>query len=345
LSQGDVLLEYLLTPLDAYLFALTTESLTIIPLGITSDSLNTLTRYYYEAINHYPQQATLSPKMIAVGSRLGEILIPYEFLRQVKCQRLLIVGSGNLQQLPFEALVNAEGKYLIEKYQVDYAPSAISLHRICTEDSTRGQQRGIVVFANPALPSNTNFGSLISSVAEADQIKSLFGSDAVSYVGDEATEKNFHALDSMRVKYIHLATHAICDPRDPSHSAILLSPSTGVSGSGLLHADEIAAMHLPVDLVFLSACRSGGGKIFPGEGVMSLARPFLIAGSKSVVATLWNIDDAGTAEFVRGFYHSLRKGYSVSESLARSKRQMIVSSIPLYRHPYFWSAFVAVGEP
>ena len=345
LRPGDVLLEYCLTPLDAHLFALTSESLMVMPLDITSDSLNELARRFHQAISHFPQYGTMSSEAIAVGAQLGEILVPHEFLKRSGCRRLLVVASGHLQQLPFEALINHDGTFLVERYQIAYAPSAGSLNQICTADSKRGQRQNIIVFTDPILSPNTGFDRLQSSAAEADQIKSLFGDDAVTYVGSDATESNFRTLGSTNMQYLHIATHAMCDPRDPSHSAILLSPTAGISGSGLLHVEEIASMHLPVDLVFLSACRSGGGKIIPGEGVMSLARPFLIAGSKSVIATLWNIDDAGAAEFVNMFYRSLKEGSSVSEALAHSKRQMIESSIPLYQHPYFWSSFVAVGDP
>ena len=107
--------------------------------------------------------------------------------------------------------------------------------------------------------------------------------------------------------------------------------------------DEIRQLDYTADLIFLSACRTGVGRLLPGEGVMNLARPFLVSGCRAAVVTCWNINDKSTAKLVSDFYKNIKAGNSIARSLARAKREFINSEREMYRHPYFWAPYIVIG--
>ena len=106
---------------------------------------------------------------------------------------------------------------------------------------------------------------------------------------------------------------------------------------------EIMRLRLNADLVTLSACRTGLGKMVSGEGVLGLTRAFLYAGSRSVVASLWNVNDTATAELMKIFYQNLRRGLSKDEALRQAKLRLLHGKQQNWHHPYFWASFVLVG--
>jgi len=113
---------------------------------------------------------------------------------------------------------------------------------------------------------------------------------------------------------------------------------------GVLQMNEIFNLNLNADLVVLSACQSGLGKVVRGEGIIGLTRAFTYAGASSVVVSLWNVRDSLTTAFMKSFYKHLREGKSKPEALRQAKLDMIHSDIPAYRFPYFWAPFVIVGK-
>jgi CHAT domain-containing protein len=113
---------------------------------------------------------------------------------------------------------------------------------------------------------------------------------------------------------------------------------------GILQMNEIFNLDLNADLVVLSACQSGLGKLVRGEGIIGLTRAFMYAGASSVVVSLWNVRDVSTAEFMNRFYRHLREGKSQPEALRQAKLDMIRSERPVYRFPYFWSPFVIISQ-
>lgn len=164
------------------------------------------------------------------------------------------------------------------------------------------------------------------------------------YLGDAATEqaiKNEH-LDDYR--YIHLASHGFIDESAPGRSGILFSRDPDSQEDGVLQADEIMRLKLSADLVTLSACSTGLGKLVNGEGVLGLTRAFLYAGTHNVAVSLWNVNDSATSALMRSFYSNLKKGESKSEALRKAKLYLLDGSNPVWRHPYFWAAFVLIGD-
>lgn len=162
--------------------------------------------------------------------------------------------------------------------------------------------------------------------------------------GDKATEAAFKE----KIKdypIAHLAMHAIIDDEDPMYSKLLFAPSKDTLEDGMLHTFELYNMRLNTQMVVLSACNTGSGKLQKGEGVMSLARAFAYAGSPSVVMSHWAVDDKSTAELMKHFYKYLSKGKSKDAALRLAKLDFLKNSSPIYHHPYYWNNFVVMGDP
>ena len=162
-----------------------------------------------------------------------------------------------------------------------------------------------------------------------------------TFMRETAREENFKACDLSNYKIIHLAMHGFFDEKNPSRSSLVFGIDNKMKDDGLLQVREIYNLKLNADLVVLSACNTGRGKLEKGEGVSGLYRAFLNAGAKSVIMSLWTINDKATAEFMGYFYKNLIAGYSKVKALYRTKIKMLNTR---YNHPYYWAAFVLNGE-
>jgi tetratricopeptide (TPR) repeat protein len=149
-------------------------------------------------------------------------------------------------------------------------------------------------------------------------------------------------------RFVHLSTHGLLDEEKPQFSGLVLS--YGPSGDPFWHTFEIFNARIPADLVVLSACETGLGKVVSGEGVVGLARAFMYAGSPSVCVSLWKVPDRPTADFMEVFYRFLLPGHREDGSAlgkAEALRQAQLEAIELggpTAHPYFWAPFVLLGE-
>ena len=103
-------------------------------------------------------------------------------------------------------------------------------------------------------------------------------------------------------------------------------------------------LKLNADLVTLSACRTGLGQLLRGEGMIGLTRSFLYAGAESVVVSLWNVNDIATASLMKAFYKNLQRGLAKDDALRQAKLELLKGQQPAWRHPYYWAAFVLVGD-
>jgi len=178
------------------------------------------------------------------------------------------------------------------------------------------------------------------SGVEADRIAALYGDRATKYVREQATEAQVKAEPLDRYRYIHFAVHGIVNPDRPEFSTLAL----GRSGAedGFLQLPEVFNLDLDADLVVLSACESGVGKTLRGEGLLGLVRGFLFAGARSVLSSVWRIEDSpATADFMEDFYRKLA-GQSKTGALRATQRAFIDGE--KYSHPFYWAAFTLIGE-
>jgi hypothetical protein len=266
-------------------------------------------------------------------------------------ERLIIVPSGILHYLPFDALPSADG-VLAQSATTTYVPSATALVELRARPAPRAGARllavGDAVYGEGAsaerasLAGVASLGLLPHTRQEIDAVRSTFGRRATTRLtGSEATESRFKAQPLASYSVLHLATHGFVDASSPARSGIVFGPDKG-GEDGILQVREIFRLKLDARLVTLSACQSALGKLATGEGMVGLSRAFLYAGADTIVASLWNVSDAATAELMSRFYSHLRSGDDKSEALRRAR--LDVRASPRWSHPYYWAPYVLIGR-
>jgi len=175
---------------------------------------------------------------------------------------------------------------------------------------------------------------------EVQSIGRLFPG-GTTFLGERASEERMKKEELSSYRYLHFAAHGYFDGANPERSGIVLA--LGGSDDGFLQAREISKFELRADLVTLSACQSGLGRVLDGEGVQGLSRAFFLAGARSVVVSLWNVNDAAASELMRRFYSGLKAGLPKDEALRAAK--LALRKEPRWRHPYYWAPFVLQGDP
>lgn len=262
--------------------------------------------------------------------------------------RVIFIPQRALFLVPFAALQDTNGNYLIEQHTIQIAPS-IQVLDLTHQQRQRatgqgalvvGLPRGLVV-GNPTMPKFGPVGEppqplppLPGAEAEANAIAPLLNTQALT--GSRATKAAI-VQQMPQVRFIHLATHGILDDVRGLGSAIALAPAD--SDNGLLSAEDILNLKLNAELVVVSACESGRGRI-TGDGVIGLSRAFIAAGTPSVIVSLWSIPDAPTAVLMTEFYRQLQQHANKAQAL----RLAMLATLKQHPNPADWAAFVLIGE-
>ena len=256
---------------------------------------------------------------------------------------VVLVPHESLFYLPFAALQDDAGRYLIERHTLLTTPAIQLLEFTLAPPADAAEPTSLVV-GNPTMPTvptlEGDLQSLPGAEAEAEAIAQLWQTQAI--IGSDATESKI-VSEMPQAQVIHLATHGLLDYVDttnriPIPGAIALAPSE--TDDGLLTAREIADLSLTAQLVVLSACDTGLGEV-TGDGVVGLSRSLLVAGAQSTVVSLWAVPDAPTAALMKDFYAELRQG----ENKAQALRKAMLQTQEKYPDPINWAAFVLVGNP
>lgn len=243
---------------------------------------------------------------------------------------IILVPHGALHYLPMNALYDGNG-YLIERYSIRMMPSASAIKYL--RKSKAEKSGGILIFGNPDLGDPK--GDLEYAQREATDIAHIRPNSRV-LLRKEATEGELRQY-SNSYSYLHFATHGHFNLEAPLKSALLLAPDS--QHNGMLTVDKLYSLHLDADLVTLSACETGMSKIATGDEMVGLIRGFLYAGSSSVVATLWKVDDLATAYLMTRFYKELdmkNKSDALRIAQLETKKR--------YPHPYYWASFQLTGN-
>lgn len=242
--------------------------------------------------------------------------------------RLVIAGHGKLHYLPFAALHDGKG-YLLDRYQLTSLPSAATLKFV-------GKRRGagkagvLLALGNPDLGDRQY--DLPYAEKEARQVAAVFPKSAV-LLKKEASKQNLKTY-AAGFSYLHFATHGKFDADDPLGSALLLA-GEAAQAVDRLTVGELYGMSIDAELVTLSACETGLGKVANGDDVVGLVRGFLYAGASRVVSTLWPIEDEATAKLMAAFYAHLKAGKPKAAAL----REAQIDLRNQHPHPFFWAAF------
>jgi CHAT domain-containing protein len=362
LDPGLTLLEYFVNVDKLYLWVVEKDRFQFFSHSIARKDLVSKVTELRDTIYQFGEKERFN----ALSQELHRLLIapavPY-----IKGKELIIVPHDVLHYLPFQGLLDSDGRYLIEKYPVYYLSSA-SLMQFTKDKRRAGTKDKVLAFGNPDLgdpEKNLEYAEL-----EAEEVKNVYPQSTV-YVKKDASEEKSKSL-SPTYDILHFATHAELNEDDPLSSAVLLAKEG--KEDGRLEVREIFGMDLKANLVVLSGCETGLGKLSTGDELVGLTRAFIYAGTPSVVASLWSVDDSSTAHLMASFYRNLKtmskvealrraqleliRGEGRSELLARrgiggigklgetlkSESPSQNSSSISTSHPYFWAPFVLVGD-
>ena len=180
---------------------------------------------------------------------------------------------------------------------------------------------------------------------ELKKLSDIAGPESLVARGFDASRQMLETTDLSQYAILHFATHGLLDPKNPELSGFFLSmvDATGHPQDGFITMQDVYRLQAPVDLVVLSACRTGLGKDVRGEGLIGLTRGFMYAGASSVVASLWKVDDEATSELMKHFYaNMLQKGMRPAEALRTA--QNALRQNPQWEAPHFWAGFTLQGE-
>jgi CHAT domain-containing protein len=361
LKPDEVLLEYVLDDPTSFCVVISQKRAYVRVLPAGRKEIENLSQRFIGEIRTKGTGAELPKRLYAI------LVKPIPEAATVP--RLIIAPDAILNLLPFEALRDAQGEYLLKWRVISYVPSGTILNvlrhaekqksapkpllavgdveyenqggagrRITSPASIRGRiERGIADLSGIGLH------DLPETRAEVEEIGKIVGSDAVMLLGKDATETGFkkQPLDQFRI--LHLAVHGFADTQYPERSALVLGADPQSGDDGLLQVREIIRLRLNAELTTLSACDSGVGKLQGQEGISNLVEAFLVAGSKSVVASLWSADDTFASALMGQFYRHLAKGEDTSTALRNGKLDLL-AKYGDQMSPFYWAAFIAVGE-
>lgn len=320
LPADTTVVQYFPTEKKLYFFVVSRNTFRLRTLDIEKAKLDEMALNYVSKVR---QLSHLEPQL---AKELYDVLIKPVAPDIASSQQLVLIPSGSLNLLPFGALLG-EKRLVQEKRLVELAKTTDFL-RISAE-KPRPISRA-VAFANATL-------DLPGTEKEGEAVKELFPGSKL-FEGKQASKANLNAFGS-KADVLHLATHGVCYPSDSLKNYLKLS-----NGEQLAQ-DEIFGLDLSnTSLVTLSACNTalGSKDDLRSSFVSSLAEAFWIAGSRSVVASLWAVEDQSTQMLMKEFYKGLRGGKSRSQAL-QDAQEMVLAN-PTYRHPYYWSGFMLFGD-
>ena len=321
-----------------YLFTVTREGFSVKVRKLPPD-LNRVIKGYYNALL-YDQPAIYR----STAPQLAALLDP-GLGRDIR--RLYIVPAGPLGTLPFEALPSGKrsvgesfaNAYWIERYSIGYEFSTALLAGNANGPLATGDR--VLLCAPVNFGEDRGLNELPGTRDEVRSIASLFQDSHDLLLDQEASETGLRSRDLSKYRYLHLATHGIAEETSPELSRIYLNRSDRDDGD--LFSGEIYNLTLQADVVTLSACQTGLGKVSKGEGVIGLSRALRYAGARHVIVSYWSVSDESTARLMVDFYRNFR-GWSrpdYQEALAMAKRSLIASK--KFSHPFHWAPFVVLG--
>ncbi|WP_306606459.1 CHAT domain-containing protein [Azonexus sp.] len=270
-----------------------------------------------------------SPLAAALASKLyGQLIAPFEKI--IGQRNLLIIPHGPLHYLPFSAL-NDGKQVLIAQRSLRFLPSN-SVQQYIAKEKNRNSFK-LLIFGNPDLGKAQL--DLPSAEEEAKAIaKSIPQSELLTR--KNATESAFKQK-ATQFNYLHIASHGQFKAENALDSRLLLA--SDVENDGSLTVRELYQLNISADLVTLSACETGLGSVLNGDDILGLTRGFLYAGSRNIVASLWEVDDEATSLLMQGFYSRLQQGKSKKAALREAQLQLQKT----HPDPFYWSAFYLTG--
>jgi CHAT domain-containing protein len=377
-DSQTALLEYVVTQNRTYLFVLTKPDRTdpvrlkVYPIEVSARELATRVADFRQRL------AGNSADFKELARDLYDLLLqPVQTELEGKTA-ICIVPSEGLWELPFQALLSKSNKYVLEDHALSYVPSLSVLREMKKKAlaqrvtpryaSSDGLLTKVSATASPALPRllaignpslsgqsvtrlrSTNrevsFDSLPQAEQEVKAIGEIYGAEeSTILIGTAAREETFKATAS-KYPVLHFAAHGVLDDANPLYSRLLLATESDRE-DGFLEAREIMKLDLHADLAVLSACQTARGQVGAGEGLIGMSWALFIAGTSTTVASQWKVDSASTARMMIDFHRNLQSENAplrtgTAEALRKAATKLMAD--PKYRHPFYWSGFVVVGN-
>lgn len=345
---------------------------------LTSDTLEVVTLPIDEAFNRVVDTCYLSIKKIVVQDFLASSRKLYQTLMEpiwpeIKYKKkLIIIPHRQLYYVPFESLVSSRANvknlsaadYMIKHCAFSYHYSArLWLHTVNISNKEENREKSFIGFA-PVFSEKTpdeyhsenlrdiiidgvRFSRLPGSEEEVRAIIDLFISkqkQATGYFHREASERQFKSIKMRNYTMIHLATHSLKKENNPKLSGLIFAQSQDPSKreDGILYSGETYNLNLNAELIVLSTCESGIGKLVKGEGMIALNRGFLYSGVRNTIFSLWKVEDKSTSRLMIELYRSILEGETFSTALRKAKLRLIRDRFTAF--PRYWSGFILVGE-
>jgi|GEM_PF-1253091 len=356
LRPNEVLLEYFLAGKSLYIFAIGKESRDFLRVTLPAP-LGELVEGYRRALVR--QEAAFYEKSHSLYRLLLEPVASI-----IEGKEIMVVPDGALGYIPFEALLAEAAPaedfpdqrkldYVLRNHAIRYLFSAsLALERQGLESAHHsvrvlgiapdfaGIAPEVADFSEALRPYRNEFAPLRGSEEEV-RLLNRFAGDV--WIGAGAQESRLKRKGD-RYGLLHISTHTLIDERFPSLSKLVFAGETSGEEDGFLHAYELYNMHLPAELIVLSACNTGIGKIKEGEGIASLARAFAYAGAPNLVMSLWPVNDKTTPALMARFYEHLEAGEAKYRALQKAKLSYLEQENELLLHPYYWAPFIYTGD-
>ncbi len=362
LNKNKALIEYTVSDSLLFIFVITSEKFSALelPIDIMFHNNIELLRKLLKNVSAENSNVNFRDYSIVSYQLYRDLIKPIQNL--ITGKDLIIIPDGILGYIPFEALISMLPDvekidyrnlfYLIKNYSISYSYSATLLFK---DYKTKTTGNKLLAFAptyeitdktekNQLLVLNKpgyTLSPIKNAKTEIININKIFDGKYLQDLG--ATELNFKTYAN-NFDVLHFAMHTIINDENPMYSKMVFTLNNDSVEDGFLNTYEIYNLDLNARLVVLSACNTGFGKLNKGEGIMSLARGFLYAGVQSIIMTLWEIEDKSGAEIMTKFYNNLKEGNSIDNALRKAKLDYIKSALPLRAHPYFWAAYIDIGN-
>ncbi len=380
MDKDTILLQYALGEERSYLWAITQDSITSYQLPPRNE-IETAAQSFFRLTTD--TNATIPDEILPASTQLTKLILPNLEKLSQKRLLIVPDGQLHYLPFSALSINSADYKPLLTKHQVIHLPSAstVAINRNQLQQRTTAPNT-LAIIADPVFspedkrfngetnpPSKGNRGTeniaqrsleRSTSTAEIEKLSRLFytrteadtilqllpDKSSLGIFDFEANLNQVKAPDLSEYQIIHFATHGILNREYPELSGLVVSlvDQQGNPQNGFLRLNDIFNLNLPAELVVLSACQTGSGKNVKGEGIVGLTRGFMYAGAPRIIASLWNVNDASTAELMSQFYQKyLQENLPPAEALRQAQLAMWQSNVD-WRKPYYWAAFTLQGE-
>lgn len=347
IEYREAVIEYHIA--DSTLYSICISADSIIVHSQTTDSIFDIIRQHIRSIKFYDNSL-----LFHTGTLLyRRLILPFsEILKD--CEQITIIPDQGLSLFPFETLIrvinNSPGKYayLIEDMAIGYHFStSLWYEKKCEIKVNQPSLFAIAPFQfknTLGISTGNRLHELPFTEREILLIKELFDERSLNNLSliDRDATKGAFLENAPKYDIIHLATHNIYDIKQPDQSGILFFSDNDSTNSNLLSIEETYNLMLRSQLVVLSACMTGAGKLLSGEGAITLYRGFFYSGASNIIFTLWNAPDKNTFEFMKTLYNNLFEGLSYSSALRKTKISFINNNKTAL--PVFWGNYLILGN-